>query len=126
MSSNNQTAPATDGLVPLARPPLLMTKSADELAALLSALRQEIKPDGIIENIYLEDLAAIVWEILRFRRYKVDPYLSTMPALPPCGEFWNNCFAAKISKTTTETADDLAATGLIPKDEQKYQFHRFR
>jgi hypothetical protein len=70
MSSNNQIAPATDGLVPLARPPLLMTESADEFAALLAALRQEIKPNGMIENIYLEDLAAIVWEIQRLRRCK--------------------------------------------------------
>jgi hypothetical protein len=49
---------------------LLITESADEFAALLAALRQEIKPNGMIENIYLEDLAAIVWEIQRLRRCK--------------------------------------------------------
>jgi hypothetical protein len=68
MSSNNQIAEATGQLAPIARPPLLITESADEFAALLAALRQEIKPKGIIENIYLEDLAAIVWEIQRLRR----------------------------------------------------------
>lgn len=70
MSSNNQTAGATGQLAPFARPPLLITESADEFAALLAALRQEIKPNGMIENIYLEDLAAIVWEIQRLRRCK--------------------------------------------------------
>ena len=70
MSSNNQTAGATGQLAPFARPPLLITESADEFAALLAALRQEIKPNGMIENIYVEDLAAIVWEIQRLRRCK--------------------------------------------------------
>ena len=51
-------------------PPLLITESADEFAALLAALQQEIKPNGTIEQIYLHDLAAIVWEIQRMRRYR--------------------------------------------------------
>ena len=50
----------------LATSSLLITESADEFAALLAALQQEIKPNGIIEQIYLDDLAAIVWEIQRF------------------------------------------------------------
>ena len=50
--------------------PLLITKSADEFAALLAALQEEIKPNGLIEQIYLHDLAAIVWEIQRMRRYR--------------------------------------------------------
>ena len=54
----------------LATSSLLITESADEFAALLAALQQEIKPNGIIEQIYLDDLAAIVWEIQRLRRYR--------------------------------------------------------
>jgi len=68
MSSKNQLAGAIGQLV--VRPPLLITESADEFAALHAALRHEIKPNGMIENIYLEDLAAIVWEIQRLRRCK--------------------------------------------------------
>ena len=80
MPSNNQTAEATGQLAPFVRPPLLITESADEFAALLAALRQEIKPNGMIENIYLEDLAAIVWEIQRLRRCKVGIVNNTFRA----------------------------------------------
>ena len=36
-----------------------------------AALMEEIKPRGIIERIYVADIAALVWEILRLRRCKV-------------------------------------------------------
>src|SRR5215467_9607528 len=51
--------------------PLLITESADEFDALRDAFEQEIKPRGIIERIYVHDISAIVWEILRMRRCKV-------------------------------------------------------
>ena len=34
-------------------------------------LNEEIKPRGIIEQMYVVDICAIVWEILRLRRCKV-------------------------------------------------------
>jgi hypothetical protein len=55
---------------PHASPPLLITESAEEFASLREQLEQEIKPKGIVEQIYLDDLAAIVWEIQRLRRCK--------------------------------------------------------
>jgi hypothetical protein len=51
--------------------PLLITESADEFDALLEAFEREIKPRGIIEQMYVHDISAIVWEILRLRRCKV-------------------------------------------------------
>jgi hypothetical protein len=51
--------------------PLLITESADEFDALRDAFEQEIKPRGIIEQMYVHDMSAIVWEILRLRRCKV-------------------------------------------------------
>src|SRR6266511_4156252 len=51
--------------------PLLITESADEFDALRDAFKQEIKPRGIIEQIYVHDSSSIVWEILRLRRCKV-------------------------------------------------------
>ena len=51
--------------------PLLITESADEFDALREAFEQEIKPRGIIEQMYIHDICAIVWEILRLRRCKV-------------------------------------------------------
>src|SRR5436309_15546702 len=51
--------------------PLLITESADEFDALRDAFEREIKPRGIIEQMYVHDISAIVWEILRLRRCKV-------------------------------------------------------
>jgi|SRR6266487_1253965 hypothetical protein len=51
--------------------PLLITESADEFDALRNAFDQEIKPRGIIEQMYVHDISSIVWEILRLRRCKV-------------------------------------------------------
>ena len=53
------------------KPQLLITKSAEDFAALNAALMEEIKPHGIIERLYVDDIAALVWEILRLRRCKV-------------------------------------------------------
>jgi hypothetical protein len=51
--------------------PLLITESADEFEALRDAFEREIKPRGIIEQMYVHDICSIVWEILRLRRCKV-------------------------------------------------------
>src|SRR5262249_28598201 len=51
--------------------PLLTTESADEFYALRDAFEQEIKPRGIIEQMYVHDICSIVREILRLRRCKV-------------------------------------------------------
>jgi hypothetical protein len=50
--------------------PLLITESEEDFAALASELKQELKPCGIIEQMYVADIAALVWEILRLRRCK--------------------------------------------------------
>src|SRR5262245_54361577 len=54
----------------LPKSPLLITESADEFDALRDAFEQEIKPRGIIEQMYVRDICSIVWEILRLRRCK--------------------------------------------------------
>ena len=51
--------------------PLLINKSVDECDALRDAFEREIKPRGIIDQMYVHDISAIVWEILRLRRCKV-------------------------------------------------------
>jgi len=55
----------------LPKSPLLITERADEFDALRDAFEQEIKPRGIIEQMYVHDICSIVWEILRLRRCKV-------------------------------------------------------
>src|SRR5262245_66640223 len=55
----------------LPKSPLLITESADEFDALHDAFEREIKPQGIIEQMYVHDICSIVWEILRLRQCKV-------------------------------------------------------
>ena len=62
--------PRTNELTLLPKLPLLTTESADEFDALCDAFEQEIKPRGIIEQMYVHDICSIVWEILRLRRCK--------------------------------------------------------
>jgi hypothetical protein len=50
--------------------PLLINESADAFASLREALNNEIQPEGVIEQLYVDDFAALIWEILRVRRYK--------------------------------------------------------
>jgi hypothetical protein len=57
------------GLLP--KPPLLSSESADEFDRIHAALENEIKPEGIIEYMYVGDISSILWEILRLRRCKV-------------------------------------------------------
>lgn len=52
------------------RPALLQTESAEEFAALLEELNQDIRPRDIIEGMYVNDIATLTWDILRYRRAK--------------------------------------------------------
>jgi hypothetical protein len=49
---------------------LLATEREEEFRELHTALVQELKPRGAVEKIFVGDLAACVWEILRLRRAK--------------------------------------------------------
>jgi hypothetical protein len=60
------------------KPQLLITESAENFAALNAALMEEIKPRGIIERIYVDDIAALVWEIRRLRRCKVATFKTAL------------------------------------------------
>jgi hypothetical protein len=51
--------------------PLLVTESEQDFFVLSAALTQEIKPRGIVERMYVADVATLNWEILRLRRCKV-------------------------------------------------------
>ena len=58
----------SSALIPTA--PLLLTESKDEFNLIRDTLNDQIKPRGIIEQMYVEDIAYLVWEILRLRRSK--------------------------------------------------------
>jgi hypothetical protein len=50
--------------------PLLITESKAEFDRIRDALNEEIKPRGILEQMYVEDIACLSWEVLRLRRSK--------------------------------------------------------
>ena len=51
-------------------PCLTITESSDELVSLCKQVDDEIKPTGFIERMYVEDVIALTWDILRLRRCK--------------------------------------------------------
>jgi hypothetical protein len=64
--------------------PVLITESVDEFAALRKALHDEIGPIGAIEQGFVEDLVAVMWEIKRVLRIKA--------------EIWNGAFCKALIK----------------------------
>jgi hypothetical protein len=54
----------------LPRPPLLMTESREDFDQVCDTLEREIQPRGSIEQMYVDDMTYIVWEIRRLRRCK--------------------------------------------------------
>ena len=54
----------------LPRPPLLMTESSEDFDQVRDTLEREIQPRGCIEQMYVDDMTYIVWDIRRYRRDK--------------------------------------------------------
>jgi hypothetical protein len=52
--------------------PVLITESVEEFVALRKQLYDEIGPNGAIEQGFVEDLAAVIWEIRRLLRIKAE------------------------------------------------------
>jgi hypothetical protein len=50
---------------------VLRTENKDEFDKLLNELNQEIKPIGFVEQMYVEEVADLAWDIIRLRRLKV-------------------------------------------------------
>jgi len=55
--------------------PVLITESADEFARFHEALKQELKPEGAVEHLLLDDVAMSAWQIRRYRRAKTALHL---------------------------------------------------
>src|SRR5262245_31286847 len=50
--------------------PVLISESREEFDCLHDELEREIEPNGVIERLFVDDIAHIVWEIIRLRRCK--------------------------------------------------------
>jgi len=53
-------------------PPVLIAESADQFSRLRDALKDEFKPHGAVEEFMVEEIAALMWEIRRYRRAKTN------------------------------------------------------
>ena len=51
--------------------PLLITESADEFSDFHAQLEQEIAPRGVIERMFVHDIATLTWDIIRLQRCKI-------------------------------------------------------
>jgi hypothetical protein len=50
--------------------PVLITESAEKFLRLHDALKDEFKPHGTVEKFMVDEIAALMWEIRRYRRAK--------------------------------------------------------
>jgi len=55
---------------PLPEPPMLITESAEDFNRICVALNKEIRPRGIIEEMYVSDIAHHTCDIVRGHRWK--------------------------------------------------------
>jgi hypothetical protein len=51
--------------------PLLVSESRHDFDAVYKALEKELKPEGIIEQMYMTEIAFIVWDTVRLRSCRV-------------------------------------------------------
>jgi hypothetical protein len=58
------------GSSPIPLVPRLITESDEEFERIRQALNEELQPVGIIEQMYVEEIADVVWEIVRLKRCK--------------------------------------------------------
>lgn len=54
------------------KPPVLRSESADEYTSLHKNLVAEIRPQGPIEAVYVEEITALIWDIQRLRNCRVS------------------------------------------------------
>jgi hypothetical protein len=54
------------------KPPVLRSESADEYTSLHKQLIEEIRPQGPIEAVYVEEITNLIWTIQRHRNCKVS------------------------------------------------------
>jgi len=52
-------------------PPLLSTERRERFEQILAELVTAVTPAGAIEQMWIYDIAVLVWEMMRLRRYKV-------------------------------------------------------
>lgn len=70
----------SDSVISKSKLALLPSESAPEFESLRAKLIGEIKPEGVIEEIYVGEVAYFVWETIRLRRIRVGIIQNAIPA----------------------------------------------
>jgi hypothetical protein len=114
--------------------PLLITESRNEFDEIRDALSREIKPSGIIEEMYTADVTYLVWEIRRLRRCKaaiinseIGPTLASLldrllrkPGEPQEGS-WLYSISAKAHNLAKEWFTEKAAKKEVSELLKRFQ-----
>jgi hypothetical protein len=83
--------------------PLLRSESATEFLAFRKRLNKELQPTGVIEEEFLEDYAALIWEKKRLRSWRV----STIEKA--CGPASEDLFRQVLLNDGSKLADPIHA-----------------
>ena len=70
MTNSNDGGSGTKSSVPYFGTIVLKTESEDEFVRMVEKLEQDIQPENFIEELYVSEVAALTWEIIRYRRCK--------------------------------------------------------
>jgi hypothetical protein len=114
--SKSKTSPSARS-TPFGQPPLLEGEDSAVYDELLSRLRQAVQPVDIIDEIFIDDVASLQCEVLRWRRLKLNLIRALeLEALPV---FLNKQFEYDL--TSAHFVDSLADTleEYLPEDQAK-------
>ena len=78
--------------------PVLQTEDGAAFARMLEGIRRDVEPRGLLEEMYVGDIACIVWEMLCLRRYRAAVINAEFHAA-----------VAAIAREMTEQSGDAAA-----------------
>ena len=100
--------------------PVLMNEPVDDLDCVRETLNNEIKPRGMVEQLYLLDYAELTFEILRLRRWKMA--LLNTNFVPALETVFMQLFlqSAYNSGQASATAQDIAHRWFVDKKVKKY------
>src|SRR5262245_43397115 len=99
------------------QPPLLPGEDAGDYDALVEQIRLVVKPVDVIEEMLITDIAALEWEVLRWRRLKSSLVQArTREALE---EFLNEQFGDKRELYLRHFTDCIAEQGHLARDQAR-------
>jgi hypothetical protein len=114
-ASSLPSLPAPSTALALAQPaPLATGEDPATYSDLLARVTAAVKPNGVVEDLWVRDVADDAWEVLRLRRYKAG-YLATCrrdgmaTVLTGLGEIMSHTLARSWAAREPDALDDVRA-----------------